>query len=212
MGLKMNRSKLYLAIGFVIILSAAVVIGNRVVRVANASTLTQKDVPLELTSAYRDGETVKAEFCYLLPTSEDWQLLRPLGNVTLYARGISIAARESYLSVFERPGNTRGLKRCSTVVFQVPSKQELGEVTIQVNRMMTSEPDVLDCNTAQKKIDESEKFKGLVIQCIQGDHAGGFEVIHKPDNINTDEANAFVNFEVFTNSIKGPWSFTTTIK
>ena len=105
-----------------------------------------------------------------------------------------------------------GLKRCSTVVFQVPSEQALGDVTIQVNRMMTSEPDVLDCDSAQSKIDQSEKFKGLVIQCIQGDHAGGFEIIHKPDNINADEANAFVNFEVFTNSIKGPWTFTTTIK
>ncbi len=174
---------------------------------ASQTLKNQEGFSLELTYANRVGDFVRAEFCYKLPTNEDWQ-------VGKFGRGITLTAGESIytvshggLSLKESPVNTQGEKRCSYVDFDVPKEQKLGEVTITVDRLMTSLPEVYDCKKAQQKLEKSNKGKDIVVNCKIGDHSSGFDIVNKPMDMSNEKASELAIDEGFSSTIYGPWKF-----
>lgn len=167
----------------------------------------QEGFSLELTYANRSGDFVRAEFCYELPTNEDWQVGKFGQGVTLTAGETTYPVSHGGLSLKESPVNTQGEKRCSYVDFDVPKEQELGEVAITVDRLMTSLPEVYDCEKAQQKLENSNKGKGIVVNCRIGDHSSGFDIVNKPMDMSNEKAAELAIDEGFSSTIYGPWKF-----
>lgn len=166
---------------------------------------------LEFISAYRDGDLVRAEFCYALPTSEDWQLANRGDDAVMLAGDKTYPLWGGNLSLPEKNTNQKGERRCSTLFFEAPADRILGKVTFRVNRLVTSLPDVYDCDLAQTEMSRSAKYDGIVIQCRLGDHTSGFDVVDKPAGMDEMEVKSMLINEVFTHSIYGPWEFETEI-
>src|SRR6266545_5563318 len=159
-------------------------------------------VSIQFTSADRSGEIVRAEFCYQLPTSEDWQLGRRPDDVTLSTDKNTYVHSGGGLSVAEFPVNEKGQTRCSYALFNVPSDQELGEVTFTVTRLVTSLPEQFDCKNAQGKLDKSEKGKGITIKCRNTENSSGFDITSKPAGLSESNAAEIAIDEGFSSTLK----------
>lgn len=204
-----------------VVLAALIVNGSASKKLVSASTLsdpsflepkqTVNGFSVELKSLSRKDASVRAEFCYALPTEEDWQIMG-MNNVTLSTYEETYAISRGKISVAESPVNGKGKKRCTYVFFDVPMEKELSEVTIQVHRVFTSLPEFLDCDKAQKKLSNSNKGKEIIVKCRNEDHSAGFDVEKKPFDMTLVEARKIAEEEGFSTTIYGPWTFKTFIK
>ncbi len=171
-----------------------------------------RGVDIELRSVQRQGEFIRADFCYRLPSSDDWELGITAEDVVLTVGGVDIPQRYAALTEGMYDGNVKGSRRCAYIVFPVPADLKENEYTITIYRFLTSTPDVPDCNKTQEKLNQAQA--GIVIQCFDEvtDSGGvsGFDIIQKPDDMSDVQARKLVN-DSFSEIVQGPWIFPITL-
>lgn len=170
-------------------------------------SITQKNLqgfPLTLRGVFREGENLRASFCYTLPTEDDWQLGHRVEDVTLFTGGVEYPQTGGGL--ISTDGNQQGTRRCAYVLFPVPKWQALAEVKITVRRLVTSPKEVPDCDLAQQKL--NRKHIPITFWCSEGDHTWSFQIGTKPDNMTEQQARDLIFFEGIVDYVSGPWIFT----
>lgn len=164
----------------------------------------QQGFPLTLRSVFQEGDNIKAVFCFLLPTSEDWQLGHNLGDVVIFAGDQSSSGTRGGLV---RYGGKKGSKQCLYTLFPAPGWQDVSEVKIIISRIATSMPEVPDCQMAQERL--NWKLIPITIACKPGDHSFHWEISKKPADMPMEKALEIAYDEGLVDTILGPWTFIT---
>jgi len=139
-----------------------------------------------------DGEVLKMDICYPLPSQADWTPGRPslvLGDTTILARQVAM---------------TDETARCYWVSFPVTPQTDLTQFTIVVDRLETSPPEQPDCDKAQRKLDAAGS--GIAIQCHRSDWSFGYDLVRRPAAMKEAEARKLVG-DAFIDILPGPWVF-----
>ena len=159
-------------------------------------------IEIELLGAQKAGEYFRAEVCYPLPGGADWLPGDSAEDVTLND-GKNVIPIWGFGMIDEQtsPESVR-TKRCDELLFPITRDQELSHFTITIHQLVTSIPEVPDCDLAQKKLDA----EGIVIQCTHQEGFFGYEVVQKSDSLTDAQVQERVH-ESFMESVDGPWIF-----
>ena len=159
-------------------------------------------IEIELLGVQKTGEYLRAELCYQLPSDADWLLGDSAEDVTL-KDGKNVIPIWGYGMIDEQISPESVLtKRCDELLFPITRDQELSHITITIHQLVTSIPEVPDCDLAQKKLDG----EGIVIQCTHEEGFFGYEVVQKSDSLTDAQVQERVH-ESFMESVDGPWIF-----
>ncbi len=100
--------------------------------------------------------------------------------------------------------NGNYIGRCDRLKFHILPSADLKNIRIVVSRIATTPSEVMDCEKAQKRLDDAKQ--GIKIKCTQGEGLDGFVVTSKPQGMDHRVANAIAS-DAFINIREGPWIF-----
>lgn len=144
------------------------------------------------------------DICFQLPDNQDWLLgARPEDIIlTVGDRAIPHAG----WSVIDEITNADGAKfLCDQVKFQLSGQEDLSNFVITVNHLITSVPEIPNCDKAQAKLDK--KNTGIKINCMKTDSLFSYEIKQKPEKMSAYDVQQFID-TAFRETIDGPWVFT----
>jgi len=164
-------------------------------------TINGLDVEL-LNARILDGQ-LTIDICHQMPTPEDWivgnhpeDVFVTIGRETTNLNGFGIL----YYRASYKGGNSH---RCDALTFPV-SEPNPGKIILTINEFYTSVPEVPDCDSAQKKLDESGA--GINFTCESGPGYFNYTITQKPETMSDNDARMIV-FDSFSSHAKGPWVF-----
>lgn len=156
-----------------------------------------------LNARILDGQ-LTIDICHQMPTQEDWS--------------VGLDAEDAYVSLGESKYNLTGFgflyyrtsyksgentHRCDALTFDV-ANPDPGKMILTLNEFYTSVPEVPDCETARKKLDDAGA--GIEFTCDAGPGYFNYTITQKPETMSDNEARTIV-FDAFSSHARGPWVF-----
>lgn len=164
----------------------------------------QQGFQIELKSLTRQEGQIRAEFCFLLPTSDDWQIgLRPNDVLMVSGDMMSASDRGGLVNLAQ----AQGAERCIYRLFQAAGWESSARISIIIQKIETSALEIPDCVKAQEKL--NRKLIPIKINCWAGDHSSGYDIIEKPATMSMEKARELAYYEGLVDVIWGPWEFKT---
>jgi hypothetical protein len=161
-------------------------------------------VEIQMRSIEDQKDNFRVEFCFHLPTNDDWQLR----DATITAGERTFRAWATQITHLEEPVNAAGELRCIAVLFAKPDSEPVtGEVTVQVDRLITSWPDPPDCVKAQEKLDRANTGIRVGDCRISSDrHGSEYDIYARPESMSDEEMYKAIA-DSFSDIVDGPWIF-----
>lgn len=165
--------------------------------------ITINDIKMEIKSVHQEGEFFQVDVCYALPDSGDWTIASLPDDALLKIGDKTLSIREEGILSYDFDTKGNPTSRCEYLLF--PIKVEEGsKISITIKKIYTTEPDQVNCEDLQKKLDSQNT--GITVQCPTEEHVGGFTVIENPSEMTF--GNAFeIAFDTLTDARTGPWDF-----
>ena len=166
-------------------------------------------ITIQLDAVQREGDYIRADICYQLPSEADWLPGNSAGDVVLTVGDKTIPIWGFKLIDWKTSPNGKKTHRCDYLLFPVAADQDVTQFTITIKRLVTSVPEQPDCNKAQEQLVTAKT--GLVIRCNHGENSFGYEVAQKPASMSDSQARDLI-YEAFSEIVRGPWVFATGVK
>lgn len=165
---------------------------------ANEGYLTADEISINGDNFRFTGGYFWADVCFDLPSTDDWHLSLPV----LKYQDKAIAAYEIGVIEF---GDGKGTQRCEEVSFPLQG-ETFAEFEITIPSLEVSQTDALDCDGAQRILDENSA--NIKISCILEEGYSGYEITDKPKSMTDEEAYAQIGqaFLSLVTKVEGPWS------
>lgn len=161
-------------------------------------------IEIEIVGKQVANNFLLVDICFQLPNDNDWLLSASPEDVVLTFGNNTIS--HSGWSQIDAKTNANGSEiRCDQVKFQLSGQEDLSKFVITVSHLITSIPEVPDCDKAQAKLDK--KNTGIKIKCSKTESSFSYEVEKKPGNISDYEVRQSIE-SAFREIIDGPWVFT----
>lgn len=176
-------------------------------QVKSVTQITINDIKMEIKSAHQEGEFFQVDVCYSLPDDTgDWTIASLPDDALLKIGDKTLSIREEGILSYDFDTEGVPTSRCEYLLF--PIKVEEGsQISITIKKIYTTEPDQVNCEDLQKKLDS--KNTGITVQCPTEEQVGGFTVIKNPSEMTFE--NAFeIAFDTLTDARTGPWDFSFT--
>lgn len=156
-----------------------------------------------LNARILDGQ-LTIDICHQMPTQEDW-IIGPDAEDAYVTIGDSKFNLTGFGILYYRTSNKSGQNthRCDALTFDV-ANPDPGKMTLTINEFYTSVPEVPDCDSAQKKLDDAGA--GIKFTCESGPGFFNYDITQKPENMSENDARMNV-FDSFSSHTKGPWVF-----
>jgi hypothetical protein len=165
------------------------------------------DVKMELRGTALMGDYFTADICYDFPTNDpEWMiggmspefitLSNGLETISVYSMGM--------IGDIKTDSNGNYTGRCDHLKFPVSPSTNVHNMRISISRIATTPSEVMDCEAAQKRLDEANQR--IKINCTQGAGLGGFVVTSKPQGMDEHTANSIAS-DAFLDIVQGPWVF-----
>ena len=161
-------------------------------------------IEIEIVGKQVANNFLLVDICFQLPNDNDWLLSASPEDVVLTVGNNAIP--HSGWSQVDAKTNANGSKiRCDQVKFQLSGREDLSNFIITVNHLVTSIPEVPDCDKAQAKLDK--KNTGIKIKCSKTESSFSYEITQKHENMSDYAVRQSVD-SAFRETIDGPWVFT----
>jgi len=174
-----------------------------------AYPLVQKvnGVKMELLGTAIVDDYFTADVCYDFPTFDpEWMIggMSPeyvtLSNgqetIPVYSMGM--------IGDLKTDSNGNYTGRCDHLKFPVSPSTNIDNMRITVSRIATTPSETMDCEAAQKRLDDANQR--IKIKCTQGAGLSGFVVTSKPQGMDAQTANDIAS-DAFLEVVQGPWIF-----
>jgi hypothetical protein len=166
---------------------------------------TVNGIEIEASNFRVESGRLLVDVCFELPSEADWLLDLPFVEIG----GETISAWEVNLIDFRYGEDGTPTHRCDWAGIPLDEGTEVSTFTLVIPRLETSSPDNLDCDLAQKKLDQAET--GIVVECFEGDFTYGYTVVQKPDDMSDEQAYQ-IAADAFIETLDGPWNLEGEIK
>ena len=148
-----------------------------------------------------------ANICFQLPDDKDWLLGNRPEDIVLTVGDKTIS--HSGWSAIDLKTDAKGVNiRCDQVKFSLSGQEDLSSFVITVNHLITSIPEIPDCDKAQAKLDKKET--GIKIKCSKTESSFSYEITKKPESLSDYEVQRSIGI-AFSETVDGPWVFTDSI-
>jgi hypothetical protein len=144
------------------------------------------------------------DICFQVPDNKDWLLGARPEDIVLTV-GTQTISHSGWSVIDEKTNDDGTMVRCVQVKFQLSGQEDLSKFGITVNHLITSIPEIPDCDKAQAKLDK--KNTGIKIKCTKTESLFSYEVKQKPEKMSSYEVQQSID-AAFRESIDGPWAFT----
>ena len=161
-------------------------------------------IEIEIVGKQVANNFLLVDMCFQLPSDNDWLLSAHPEDIVLTV-GNKTIAHSGWSEVDEKTNANGGKIRCDQVKFGLSGKEDLSNFSISVNHLVTSMPEIPDCDKAQIKLDK--KNAGIKIKCSKSDSSFSYEITQKPKNTSDAETRQSVD-NAFRETVDGPWVFT----
>ncbi|MCB9458454.1 MAG: DUF4179 domain-containing protein [Anaerolineaceae bacterium] len=161
-------------------------------------TITQNDIDITLQEVLIAPSQTEIVLCFELPDGRDWQ---PNTRIMIDGR----EGLPSGYGLIQLP-SPEMVERCTKISFMVAYLAEDETMTITVDRLQTSIPDVYTPElfaTASERLAE----QGIVVTFELGEHGMRYEVIESPEGLGESEVGMAV-FDALREHYAGLWEFT----
>lgn len=153
-------------------------------------------VEVDASNFRMENNQITVDICFERISEEDWNLSRS----SLDIAGSTIWANYWALIDYRYDESGRATHRCDMVTFPFSGAFSAGEVTVVIPRLETSRSEIMDCPAAMEKLGGT----GIVIECFQTEHSGGYNLLEKPEDMSLEEAHSIAS-DAFIEVLDGPW-------
>jgi hypothetical protein len=170
-------------------------------------TVVANNVSMTLKSMAIHPSYVEAYLCFQMPAPVDWGLTASkliIGDIEYsFSGGGLLEGPRGQAFTLESP------ERCTSIGFDVAYDESASTVTLNVPRLMTSVPEVVDKERVARA-NERLADKGIEIDYINGDHSGRVVVLKRPGAATDAEIYPLI-WDALADQHEGPWVFTVAI-
>jgi len=158
-------------------------------------------IEIEIVNKQLLDNFLLVDVCFQLPSDADWLLSTHPEDVTLTV-GDTTILHSGWRDLDEITKSHGNKMRCDRISFQVDRQEDLSSFVVTINQLVTSVPEIPDCDKAQAKLDK--KNTGIKIKCSKTESSFSYEIAKKPGNISDSELRQSVE-DAFTDKVNGPW-------
>jgi len=191
-----------------IAVSAGPVVNSDLNKTSYTTKQQVNGIEIEIVGKQVVDNLLLVNICFQLPDEKDWLLgVHPDDIVlTVGDNTISHSGWSQIDSIADVNASANGKKtRCDQVKFQLSGQEDLSDFEVTVSHLVTSIPEIPDCNNAQAKLDK--KNTGVKIKCSKTDSSFSYEVTQKPEKMNNYDLQQSID-SAFRDFIDGPWVLT----
>jgi hypothetical protein len=167
-------------------------------------TVIANNVSMTLKTMAIHPSYVEALLCFEMPSEVDWGLTDStlvIGEVEYpFTGGGLLEGPRGQTFTLESP------ERCTSIGFDVAYDDSATVVTLNVPRLMTSVPEVVD-DERVARANERLSAHGIEIDYINGDHSGNVSVLKRPAAATDAEIYKLI-WDALADQHEGPWVFT----
>ena len=161
-------------------------------------------IGIEIVGKQVVDNSLLVDMCFQVPDEKDWLLGARPEDIVL-AVGDQTIPHSGWSVIDEKTDADGVMIRCDEVKFQLSGQEDLSKFGVTVNHLITSIPEIPDCDKAQAKLDK--KNTGIKIKCTKTESSFSYEIKQKPEKMNSYEVQQSID-AAFRDSIDGPWVFT----
>ena len=201
-------------------------------------TQTVSGIEFTATNFRREGSRFKADVCFVLQDDSDTIIWKASLKYTQAEKEIELSDNYGFIGIelrsFPANGQQRVVtfgadgqktvnwepaiagqmgRRCDTLYFEVPAEADLSNVSLIIHSIAARPREGQECdfylNKVQKALDA--RGAGIKIQCAEKPDGSGVSVVSKPASMSQEDAEAIVSSDEFF-TIKGPWTFASSVK
>jgi hypothetical protein len=176
---------------------------------SQATVKSVKGIEIELKGIGMDGDRFGVDFCFTPPSQADWLIGSSPEDVTLTVGDVTIPYKGFNVLDPKTDGVDYKSDHCSRAFFLLDKEYDLSNVTITINRLVTSVPEQPDCAKVQERLNKNKT--GIEIKCKSEPGSFGYEITKKPEKESADKIDKKIR-DAFSDIFEGPWVFETGIK
>jgi hypothetical protein len=198
---------------------------------------TVNGIEVTATNFRREGSQVKADVCFVTLDNSDWIIwsvslkyakngkpteVSDFGTTPIELREFPVNGQQRVITfgaggeknVHSEPAATGQMgRRCDTLYFEVPVEADLSNLNLTIHSIGASPDEGEACTFYLDKVQKALDVRktGIKLQCTEESWGSSVTVVSKPASMSQEEADRIVfSDEFFT--IKGPWTFATSVK